>query len=151
MNVLDLHFGTPEHGWMKIELCSQAAEIVLDVSDIPCDSLRSLVEALLKLAEGSGEEIVQWSLEPEYADLIFKRIDNDIELAVSIPSGKPPRRICVCDAKKLFHRFYRGLRDLEANPVWRNSDLPESIWSWDFPSRLLSDLGLVMKKTNGAA
>ena len=147
MNVLDLHFGTPEHGWLRVELCSQAAEIVLDVSDVPCDSLQSLVDALLKLSEGSGEEIIQWSLEPEYADWIFRRIDQNIELAVSIPSGAPSRLICICEAQELIHRFYRGLRDLEADPVWRNANLSERIWSWDFPSQLLSDLKLKMKST----
>jgi hypothetical protein len=73
MNRLNLQFGTPEHGWMEIVMSSSANATELVVSDVPCNSLYGLTKILLNLIEGGTEEIVEWSLEPEYSKWIFKR------------------------------------------------------------------------------
>ena len=40
---MHLQFGTPKYGWMEIQLSSPDKEIMLNVSDVPCDSLYRLV------------------------------------------------------------------------------------------------------------
>ena len=140
MEKLNINFGIPEHGWMEIILSSPSAKISSNVSDVPCDSLYSLIKALLQLTEGSNEEIVEWSLEPDYMEWIFKQNGNDIELAVKNPSDSNPTFIYMGEAQKLIHRFYKSLRDLEANQIWQQPDLTERIWSWKFPSSLLATL-----------
>ena len=67
MEKLNINFGTPEQGWMEILISSPSDKISLNVSDVPCDSLDGLVKVLTRLLEGNTEEVVEWSLEPEYA------------------------------------------------------------------------------------
>ena len=137
MDKMHLQFGTPKYGWMEIQLSSPDKEIMLNVSDVPCDSLNSLIKVLTKLLEGSAEEVVEWSLEPEYAAWTFKRKDNEIELSVSCPAGSTPVLIFKSEAVNMIQRISKSLRELEVNPVWKEDDASERIWSWDFPSNLL--------------
>ena len=137
MDKLHLQFGTPEYGWMGIQVSSPDKEILLNVSDVPCDSLNRLVKVLTKLLEGSAEEVVEWSLEPEYAAWTFKRKDNEIELSVSCPVGSTPNLVFQCEAVNMIQRISQSLRELGADPVWKEDDASSRIWSWDFPSILL--------------
>ena len=146
MDKMHLQFGTPRHGWMEIQLSSPDRKIMLNVSDVPCDSLYSLVKVLTKLLEGSTEEVVEWSLEPEYAAWTFKRKDNEIELSVSCPVGSTPVLIFQCEAVNMIQRISESLRELGADPVWKEDDASSRIWSWDFPNILLELL--VQKLTN---
>jgi len=140
MEKLNIKFGTPEHGWMVIDLSSLSDQISSTVSDVPCDSLYELVRALVKLEEGSSEEAVEWSLEPEYVQWVFRRSGCEIEFSVINPDSSTPVFIYKNKASKLIHRFYKSLKDLETNPVWQELDVAERIWSWAFPSSLLSTL-----------
>jgi hypothetical protein len=140
MEKLNIKFGSPEHGWMEIVLSSSSTEIVKNVSDVPCNSLYGLVIALLRLTEGSSEEIVEWSLEPEYMEWIFQKNGHDIEFIVKVPSDSIPVFVYKCEASKLIHRFYKSLGDLETIPVWEQPDSTERIWSWEFPNSLLATL-----------
>ncbi len=118
----------------------QASSVVcqeFNISDVPCDSLYSLVKVLTKLLEGSTEEVVEWSLEPKFAVWTFKRKDNEIELSVSCPAGSIPVLIFQCEAVNMIQRISKSLRELGVNPVWKEDDASERIWSWDFPSNLL--------------
>jgi hypothetical protein len=134
---MHLQFGTPKYGWMEIQLSSPDKEIMLNVSDVPCDSLNSLVKVLTKLLEGSTEEVVEWSLEPEYAAWTFKRKDNEIELSVSCPVGSTPDLVFQYEAVNMIQRISQSLRELGADPVWKEDDASLRIWSWDFHSILL--------------
>ena len=137
MDKLHLQFGTPEYGWMEIQVSSPDKEILLNISDVPCDSLNSLIKVLTKLLEGSAEEVVEWSLEPEYAAWTFKRKDNEIELSVSCRVGSTPNLVFQCEAVNMIQRISQSLRELGADPVWKEDDASSRIWSWDFPSILL--------------
>jgi hypothetical protein len=140
MQKLNISFGKPEHGWMEIVISSPSTKIVSNVSDVPCDSLYGLVKALLRLVEGSNEELVEWSLEPEYMGWIFKQYGNDIEFTVKNPSDLLPTFVYLSEASKLIHCFYNSLRDLEVNQIWQQPDTADRIWSWEFPSSLLATL-----------
>lgn len=133
MEKLNINFGTPEQGWMEILISSPSDEISLNVSDVPCDSLDRLVKLLTRLLEGSTEEVVEWSLEPEYALWLFKRAGDEIELSVKTPGDSLTGFNFRCEASKLIHRIYKSLWDLKVDPVWEDKGVKESAWSWDFP------------------
>jgi hypothetical protein len=151
MEKLNINFGTPEDGWMEILISSPSDEISLNVSDVPCDSLYGLLEVLTRLFDGSTEEVVEWSLEPEYAKWIFRREGDEIELSVSRAADPVTGFIFRCEASKLIHRIYKSLRNLETDPAWEAEDAKERAWSWDFPSDRLVALREKMTKAKQGA
>ena len=65
MSKLTLSFGTPEHGWLNVNLRCGEAERTLDVSDVPGDSLAMLANGVLQLVKGHAAEVtITWFLEP---------------------------------------------------------------------------------------
>ena len=145
MNKLNINFDTPEHGWMRVNISSPTNSTSLDVSDVPCNSLHDLTKSLINLAEGSSEEKVEWSLEPEYAEWRFVKNNNEIHFTVNIPRQKNPSFEFQCEGSKLVEKIYKSLRDLESKSVWNEPNYLAKIWSWEFPSKLLQDLSSKLK------
>jgi hypothetical protein len=56
---------------------------------------------------------------------------------VSCPVGSTPVLIFQCEAENMIQRVSKSLRELGADPVWKEDNASERIWSWDFPSNLL--------------
>lgn len=142
MDDLTLQFGTPDHGWLAIELSSSEYDIELEVSDVPCNSLYELVKVLLDLFAGSIEGVVAWSLEPAWVEWTFKSVNNEIDLVVASAEENEPLLQHQCEGSKMIKTFCRSLEKLEADPAWSEPDAMSSVWSWEFPSELLQTLKL---------
>ena len=60
----------PEHGWLPITIKYGKENIEIDVSDIPIEPIRLLIDALLDISNGRSKTIV-WFLEPVECELSF--------------------------------------------------------------------------------
>jgi hypothetical protein len=140
MKTLIINFGSPENGWMKVAVSSLDSDVSFYASDVPCDSLRGLVTVLGRILDGSAKEVVEWSLEPEYAEWVLVRDKDQIELLVNFPRGPFPTFRYKGTAMKVIRRICKSLRDLQCDSAWQRPDASESIWSWDFPDDQLAVL-----------
>ena len=135
--MLNVNFEPPESGWMTVQL----DEFSFNVSDVPCDSLRGLISVISRILSGSmKEEVVQWSLEPDYATWIFQRIDdNSISLSITTDSKTKPIHLLTDSTSIIVDPILSALNNLGEHEIWANdSDL--RIWSWDFPYKQLQRL-----------
>ena len=126
-----MRFGTPEHGWLDVEVSTPEWRVSRSVSDVPCDSLAHLVEALLLLATGVRSARVEWSLEPAYWHWSFEVEGHEVLVAVSGSSGQGERaRLPLGPTLRV---FCRSLLRLRSDPAWSREDASLT-WSWPFPS-----------------
>lgn len=133
---LRVTFGTPEEGWLEIEVAVWGSVRTLEVSDLgPCISL--LVESLVKLASGSTEtQEIHWPNEPGYWLWEFA-IDGDVlEFSVTEPLGDPWLAVRV-GRKPALRMFCRSLLKLGSQSCWSEDD---TAWSWEFPYAELARL-----------
>ena len=136
----DVQFGTPSHGGMRVIVVAGDEEWHENVSDVPCDSIRYLVSSLSRLVQGIRETTVDWSLEPNYAQWIFSRNGNDLDLAIK-HSERPDGQLVYCGkVREIVHRFIKALCDLGAEQCWSDENLPNAVWSWPFPKQELIQL-----------
>lgn len=140
MRDFDVQFGTPSHGWMSVGIFAGDHHWHADVSDVPCDSLRSLVLSLSMLVQGAYESTIDWSLEPDYAQWRFCRIDTTMELEISKPQSNNLQLLYRGDVSAIVGRLIKGLCDLASNDCWSLADRPTRIWSWGFPKDELARL-----------
>lgn len=140
MKTLSVIFDSPENGWMKVAVSSFDSDVSFYASDVPCDSLRGLVTVLDRMLDGSAKEVVEWSLEPEYAEWVLVRDKDQIELLVNCPSGTFPTFRYKGTAMKVIRSICKSLRDLQCDSAWQKPNASESIWSWDFPDDQLAVL-----------
>lgn len=138
MNDVKFKFAEPKHGWMDVKVSDGEQKISLMVSDVPCDSIYKLAYTLLGLQSGDQSEEVEFSLEPEYALWKFITQNEDIEIHVFPNSNLNNPEIFRGQREKVIKRLYKGLRDLEALPCWKEPDVSSNIWSWEFPSHELN-------------
>ena len=115
MKTLSINFGSPENGWMKVAVSSIDSGVTFYASDVPCDSLRGLVTILGRMVDGSAKEVVEWSLEPEYAEWDLVRDKNQIEFLVNCPSGTFPTFRYKGTAVKVIRSICKSLRDLQCD------------------------------------
>jgi len=127
-------FGEPRHGWMEITIDDSKKKVKLDISDVPCNSILRLAKILLKLLDGSLEEDVEFSLEPEYALWKFKVVNDNLQIDVFPNAARDNPIVFRKKKNKALNRLYKGLRDLEAMSCWKKHNSDEDVWSWDFPS-----------------
>ena len=132
---MELHFGTPKHGWMSVRV----GDSELDVSDVPCDSLYGLVKIMERLLSGSLSETVEWSLEPEYAEWIFERCDDEIAFSLKTNSQSAPLLVERGAKLQIIDQIIDALSQLEREKCWV-SDTELRTWSWPFPALELSRL-----------
>ena len=55
MRDFDVQFGAKSQGWMNVQVVAGDRQWNADVSDVPCDSIRSLVSSLSMLVQGARE------------------------------------------------------------------------------------------------
>jgi hypothetical protein len=80
-NPLSIIFGTPEHGWLSVDIISGDYKFNIDASDVPVNPLELLCNVVLDLnADNKGE--VWWHLEPSSVFLEFKKLDKDYQLTI---------------------------------------------------------------------
>ena len=139
MDMMHFKFSEPEHGWMIITVGNSEKELSHDISDVPCNSLESLAIALSKLNKGSKYEKIEFSLEPEYAVWEFEVLEQELILKISPDSSRDENITFRGNKDIILHRIYKGLRDLETYPFWKSTDLRDSKWSWEFPSKELNE------------
>ena len=134
MGKVKVSFSTPIHGWMDVNVSDGRNEVKLDVSDAGCDSLEMLVFAMTRILDGSREESVDWVLEPEYANWVFKHNDECIQLLIYSERACEEPIVFEESDMRIIQRVCKGLSDLEAAGGWDAADSSETVWSWDFPT-----------------
>jgi len=114
MSELKFKFGVPEHGWMALSITDGEREEVMEISDVPCNSVLGLADILLSLQSGSKTEEVEFSLEPDFA--LWKFIDQSGELEIHVfpDSGRDKPSVFKGERRKVINRLYKALRDLES-------------------------------------
>ena len=122
-----------------------------DVSDVPCDSLRQLIEALSRSLDGSHHESVEWSLEPDYAEWIFERDVDRLIFLVKSNSESYPELHSLDNAPQLVAAIVDALVTLESSDVWKRDEGEFRIWSWPFPSSELMRLRTQLAEPGVAA
>lgn len=150
MSHIELKFGSPEHGWLSVELSINGWRQELDVSDVPGDSLCMLATAALDLAARRDEARVEWFLEPVEATWAFRRVGDRVEVEVRTTSkAMAPVRLDAGTAEEVCLVIWRALRRLESDPVWTRADA-DRVWSHPFPHREVAQLGAALGRGPGA-
>ncbi|MES2660146.1 MAG: hypothetical protein V4689_16100 [Verrucomicrobiota bacterium] len=133
---MKLRFETPSDGWMAIQLNDRE----MAVSDIPCDSLMMLTSALAGILSGSPSEIIEWSLEPEYAAWIFSRSGPNLTFSLREDSGSEAIVIERNEPTVIVDQILAALSDLSECDFWVKDAEDLHIWSWPFPANELNRL-----------
>lgn len=128
-------FGSPQHGWLPLEVAVGDDSASHAVSDVPDDTLFRLVNALNLLAKGSDREEVEWHLEPDYWCWTFSGEPGTISFKAADPLGKTLET--TLERNLLIRIFARELGMLKANPAWDKGD---KAWSHGFPDAEFSRL-----------
>jgi hypothetical protein len=146
MSHIELSFGSPNHGWLSVELASAESRVSLDVSDVPDDSLAMLAAAALDLATGRPEARVVWFLEPVKATWVFQRVGDRVEVRAMIEGAKPVL-MEAGGVEEFSLVIWRALRRLEADPAWTRASAAR-VWSHPFPHQDVARLGAVLGRTS---
>jgi hypothetical protein len=140
MRDFDVRFGAPRDGWMTVKVVAGEQEWQEDVSDVPCDSIRCLVSSLSMLLQDRIETTVDWSLEPEYSQWIFRRNGSCLDFAIKDSARTNPRLVYRANAREFVHRIIKALCDLATLHDWSDAECPAASWSWPFPKAELLQL-----------
>jgi hypothetical protein len=143
MKNLELRFGSPEHGWLVVEVKAQGFEEAFDVSDVPMDSLAILANVALDLLRGVPDGEVPWSLEPSEWRWLFRVENGELRWWTQL-NRAPKRRVTKGDVRSVGFVIWRALRRLAADPAWARAP-NEHIWSHGFPHREVDALGRALK------
>lgn len=135
---LTVVFGSPEHGWLPVSVETPRGNLHRDVSDVPADTLTELVWVLVRLAKGSSEERVEWSLEPKIWCWTFTVNENGLRLGVE-DAFDETLEVCL-PLRNALQLLCRSLVRLEANTAWARADATTAVWRWQFPHRDLARL-----------
>ncbi|MEM1181481.1 MAG: hypothetical protein AAGM22_24265 [Acidobacteriota bacterium] len=149
MRRLAVHFGTPDAGWLPVELRVGHRVRAFHASHTPHDPVAQLVEALLCCLEGRSGE-VRWQLEPAVELWTFRTVGDACQLVVSLETGggaassgtaAPGESLTISGpAVDICTPAWRALRRLESDLVW-SSPGADRAWGWPFPKTTLADLG----------
>lgn len=91
-NILSIKFGTPEHGWLSVDIISGDYNLCFDASDVPANPLEQLCNVILDLKSDKKAE-VWWHLEPASVFFEFKMLDNNFQLTIMTADGHETQRI----------------------------------------------------------
>jgi len=146
MKTINLSFGSPDHGWLIVELSGNQNYRSLDVSDVPVDSLYMLATAVLQLVEGrSIEALVAWSLEPDYENWVLRRSGDTYELDIQAPEpDKKVFRFAEGSVEEICLPILQALRNLATDPAWC-SPTADLAWSNPFPVQEVAALSERLK------
>ena len=142
MNEVKFEFGAPEHGWMDASITDGERKVTFLISDVPCNSINKLTNILLDLQSGAKAEEVEFSLEPDFALWRFHAKDEELEVHVFENSNRTDPVIFTGKRKKVIHRLYKALRDLESLQCWKEPAATSNYWSWEFPSQELNKFSM---------
>jgi hypothetical protein len=145
-----LRFGTPEHGWLDVELTGPSGTSHLDASDVPADSLCKLACAALSMLEQREEARVKWFLEPAEVVWVFRRAGDERAaddeahevLVFALNDRKERQPIGAGSPEEIALAIWRGFRRLEADAAWSShATMQERLWSHGFPTKEVAALG----------
>jgi len=146
MKTINISFGSPDHGWLIVELSCNQSYRSLDVSDVPVDSLYMLATAVLQLVEGrSTEALVAWSLEPDYETWVLRRSGDTYELDIQAEPDKKIFRFAEGGVEEICLPILQALQSLAANPAWC-TPTADLAWSNPFPVQEVAALSERLKK-----
>jgi hypothetical protein len=135
----------PSIGWIELALRSGAAEVLIQVSHTPYDSLEEVAAAAASFLETGHVTVARLNCEPDQYDLVF---EASRLRAVLYPGG---RRTIASARDVLLHEgaplvmartFWRALRKLE-------SQFEPEHWNHPFPSQAVERLGRLVKADEG--
>lgn len=143
MGKLTLSFGTPEHGWLTVNLRCGDVERTLDVSDVPGDSLAMLADGVLQLVKGDASEVtIPWFLEPAEEIWTLRRLGDAFLLdAQIVPGERKPILIAQGSREEICVPIWSALRQLQVDPAWSSAD---HTWSHPFPASQVDALGAAL-------
>lgn len=103
-NPLSIIFGTPEHGWLSVDIISDDYKFNIDASDVPVNPLELLCDVLLDLkTENKGD--VWFHLEPASVFLEFEKLDQIYQLTIlSADRHEAPKTV-----EKIFSGNFREI------------------------------------------
>ncbi len=78
---LSITFGTPEHGWLSVDILLDDYVLNIHVSDVPVNPLELLCDALFNLNADNKSE-VWWHLEPTSVFFEFKKFAKNYQLTI---------------------------------------------------------------------
>lgn len=132
MNIV--HLSEPVHGWIDITFGQEPDCYTLTASDVPNDCLRDLPGATSRLLQGSTEEIVEFSLEPDFARCLLRRDSDSVSIVIHHPDHDSP----VFAGAFPLQAFARRVRFelLRIEPRYSADDG----WTQPFPDREVADL-----------
>ncbi|MEO0460885.1 MAG: hypothetical protein AAF219_08575 [Myxococcota bacterium] len=141
---MGINLGSPQHGWLDIELRVGELELVVDASDAVVDSIRELVELGLAAVEPRGLGTCTFFLEPGAVHLQLEHVDGCVRLEVyeTLELRRPhsrdrPKETVVVDGREFARAIWRGLREAES----RWDAVADTDWSWPFPTEIVRHLG----------
>jgi hypothetical protein len=128
----EVTFGTPEHGWLAIEIGASSGRQSNEVADVP-DALTMLVKSLVQVATGGAPIEISWALEPHDWRWSFSPEGNDVLFTAIDPSRKTPLEARM-PRRQLLDEFSRSLIELESRSCWTDSAAENADWSYPFPN-----------------
>jgi len=81
-NSVSIIFGTPQHGWLPVQLNFEDFKLELDASDVLNNPVEELCDALIRLKQGKTWQITWW-LEPYTYFFYFEKTNNNYTLTIS--------------------------------------------------------------------
>ena len=79
------HLSEPRHGWINVTFGEAPDTFTMTVSDVPNDCLRELAAALARLLKCGSREVVEFSLEPEFAICELHREEDSVRVIIRLP------------------------------------------------------------------
>jgi len=153
---LKVEIDPPEDGWTMVTLSAGDRYYRFVPSHVPYDSIRELVEALLKIMDGYLEAVVRWNDEPVEHQFVFMSEGEQVNFRVyeiidSVVAGK------VRDEKfgyggsryDVLRPCWKGLREMQSR---QSREEYERRWREPFPEREMIELTRKLKeiKLDGA-
>lgn len=107
--------GTPEYGWLSVNLRTKDLNLAFESSDVPANPIEQLISSLILLCNGVTEPpTVSWHLEPSYYHFNFRETNDLIILEISTSEQATPKQELTGTFTEIVYPIYRELRKFGA-------------------------------------
>lgn len=140
---LRIDLDRPVSGWLKVELGSGDQNYIFYPSHVPYDSIRELVDALLKILDGDDKAIVRWNDEPVEHEFVFEPKGDQVDFRVylinlAVIAKERVQVFLFNDAiQNVVGQFWKALRAMESRQSYEEY---EKQWREPFPVREMTEL-----------
>lgn len=128
------HLSEPKHGWVDISFGDPPETYTLAVSDVPNDCLRDLAAAVARILDYSVHEVVEFSLEPDFATCDLYRHSDLVRVVLRLANHEEAVFEQTFSLKKFAHRVRFEM--LRIKPCYSSEDG----WTQPFPEQEVADL-----------